>query len=66
MTEAFKIEKVFLKEKTVFQVLRIILLDQIEVYKTSQIGYEVITTCNSYEEAEKIIKEILSHNKEDK
>lgn len=61
MTRAFKIEKVYLKDKIIFQVLEVILLEQIEIYKTSQIGYDIITTCDSYDEAERIVKEILSN-----
>jgi hypothetical protein len=60
---AFKIEKVYLKDRVLFQVLEIFILSQVEVYLQSEIGYRTIATYDTYEEAEKTIKEILKEKK---
>lgn len=63
MEKAFKIEKVFLKNKIIFQVLEILILPRVEVYLQSEIGYITIATYDTYEEAEITIKEILKDKK---
>jgi hypothetical protein len=63
MEKAFKIEKVFLKDKIIFQVLEILILPQVKVHLQSEIGYITIATYDTYEEAETIIKEILKDKK---